>query len=388
MMNNEKRFNGCRLKAARMYRGMTIAELADKLELQRQTISMYESNQIKQPDYPVLSRMAQILDFPHDYFLETDKVSIQTGSTYFRALLTTNKKYRNEQIQKMEFLSIIYQFISEYVTFPSTQIPQIIDGVSPEMAALALRDHWGLGEKPIDNIIYHAEQHGILVTSFETSSDDVDAFSQLHSFEASSRFLIAYSKNKTSAARVHFDIAHELGHILLHEWSEDVEALSREDFREREYQAHDFASCFLLPRKPFERDLGAYATKLPYYSELKKKWKVSIAAMIRRAYTLEKIDLVTYQRLMRTMQKSGIRKEEPLDDILFTAKPALLKTAVRMLLEGNNPVFTAQDFLAELSRATGLSMHGREVEYLLDLPQGTLAISNNMLPFPELRLRK
>ncbi len=40
-------------------------------------------------------------------------------------------------------------------------------------------------------------------------------------------YLIAYSNNKTSAARIHFDIAHELGHICLHEWSEDIEELSK-----------------------------------------------------------------------------------------------------------------------------------------------------------------
>jgi Zn-dependent peptidase ImmA (M78 family) len=42
-----------------------------------------------------------------------------------------------------------------------------------------------------------------------------------------------------------------LGHILLHEWSEDIETLSKDEFKERESQAHAFASAFLLPKEAF-----------------------------------------------------------------------------------------------------------------------------------------
>ena len=44
-------------------------------------------------------------------------------------------------------------------------------------------------------------------------------------------YLIALPSNKESASRINFDIAHELGHILLHEWSEDEEVLTREEFK-------------------------------------------------------------------------------------------------------------------------------------------------------------
>ena len=70
-------------------------------------------------------------------------------------------------------------------------------------------------------------------------------------------YLIAYSNNKTSAARIHFDIAHELGHICLHEWSEDIEELSKEEFKRREREANDFAAAFLLPEETFRKDAEA-----------------------------------------------------------------------------------------------------------------------------------
>ncbi len=116
-----------------------------------------------------------------------------------------------------------------------------------------MRDVWGLGRGPIDNLISVVEQHGILVTSFSTSTNDVDAFSQFMGAADIPTYIIAYSNNKTSAARIHFDIAHELGHICLHEWSEDIEDISKEEFKlkERELTTLQLLSC--CRRKPSEK---------------------------------------------------------------------------------------------------------------------------------------
>ena len=88
-------FNSDRLKKARIYRGFTVAELADKIGCQRQTISMYENKKILSPDSSVIQKLSAILEFPIKYFYENDK-DINLGTTYFRSLLTTNKRYRNE----------------------------------------------------------------------------------------------------------------------------------------------------------------------------------------------------------------------------------------------------------------------------------------------------
>jgi Zn-dependent peptidase ImmA (M78 family)/transcriptional regulator with XRE-family HTH domain len=384
MNNNLQQFNGDRLKAARIYRGLTVAELAEKLNLQRQTVSMYENDKIKNPEYPTIKSMSNVLGFPIKFFLQESNMNTKVGSTYFRALLTTNKKYRNQQVQKMNFLSTMYSFISEYIEFPSFNLPTIQGEIDPEKAAEQLRIHWNLGDKPIENIIYLVEQNGILVSRFDSETNDIDAFSQMLDINGESIFLIGYSKNKGTAARIHFDIAHELGHMLLHEWSEDIETLSKEEFKERENQAHSFASAFLLPREAFSKDVGVYANNLSYYIELKKKWKVSISAMIRRAYTLKLIDYHTYQNLMRKMQKEGIKKHEPLDDVLITAIPSLLKTSVQMLI--NDGILTPKEFLSELADDYNLSLESKEIEELLDLPRDFLKVSN-VIPIHSLKIR-
>ena len=124
---------------------------------------------------------------------------------------------------------------------------------------------------------------------------------------------------------------------------------------------------------------------ITYYKQLKKNWKVSIAAMIRRSEKLGIITTDDYQNLIRIMQRRGLRKEEPLDDTLITASPALLKTSVIMLLQEN--VFTPAEFMEELSDSYGLSINATEVERLLDLPAGTLA-AHKIIKLPKFTIKE
>jgi len=119
-------FNGERLKKARVYRGLTVAELAEKAGCLRQTVSMYENGKTKPMDETTITRLADVLGFPPKFFME-NSAPVTVGSVYFRALLTTNKKYRAEQIQKMEFLAQLYCFLQEYIDFPKLELPDFSD---------------------------------------------------------------------------------------------------------------------------------------------------------------------------------------------------------------------------------------------------------------------
>ncbi|MCG1024976.1 MULTISPECIES: helix-turn-helix domain-containing protein [Dehalobacter] len=363
-----KQFNGNRLKNARLYRGLTVEELAEKIEVSKQTVSQYENDKIV-PTFEKILSLSGELQFPYEYFIQSDSFKVKSGSTYFRSLLKTNKKYRIEQSVKMEHLAVIYSFLKDYVEFPKLNLPKNEKYASPTEAGRILREFWGLGEEPISDMIRVLEENGVIATMFRTSTDDIDAFSQLIEVDGQDIFLVALSKNKDTAVRTHFDVAHELGHIMLHEWSEDVESLTREQFKEREKEANEFAAAFLLPETPFRRDVSVYSNNLEYYIQLKKKWKVSTAAMLYRSCDLGLITQNQYQYMIRIMQKKNWRKNEPFDNILKTAKPSLLSDAIEVLLVNN--VFTPSEFMKELSKE-GLAMNSREVEMLLDLPQDML----------------
>lgn len=369
-MKNPK-FNGERLKSARTYRGLTLQELADKIGVKKQAISLYENGKII-PEPEKLFNLIKNLKFPKEYFFQ-ESLNVQTATTYFRALLTTNKKDRNQQVEKIKYLTGFYKVLNNYIDFPKLNLPEDIDTDrnSIEEIAMELREYWELDDKPIKNLVFLLEKNGIVVTSCPTETTNVDAFSQLIKVDGEDRFFVVLSEDKQSATRTQFDAAHELGHILLHPWSEDIETLSREEFKEREKQANEFAAAFLLPKDSFIEDL-LYPTNLNFYIELKKKWRTSISAMIMRARNLEVLSFNQYQYLMRQMAMKGWKKREPMDDTLKITKPTLLSKAVDLLLD--NEVFDKSSFIQEFYD-NNLALDSEEIENLLSLEKGKLSIN-------------
>ena len=369
-----KSFNGNRLKTARQYRGLTVEELAQKINVSKQAVSQYETGRIEDVPFQRIFSISNVLNFPYQYFVQDDIPSLKTGATYFRSLMKTSKKYRLAQEIKMEHIAVIYSYLSEYVDFPNLNIPSLEEkAYTPTKAAKVLRDFWGLEDKPIENIMQTVEQNGIIVTTFSTETDDIDAFSQYVRLVDSDLFIIALSNNKESAARINFDIAHELGHIMLHEWSENEEVLTREEFKQKEKEANEFAAAFLLPKETFTQDVILDPQRLDYYVQLKRKWKVSIAAMLYRSCDLGLISQGQYQYMIRVMQNKGWRKTEPLDKTMKATQPSLLADAVGLLLDNN--VFTTKEFVDELENM-GMAMNPDELDVLLNLQKGTLMQKN------------
>ena len=365
-----KTFNGNRLKSARQYRGLTVEELSQKINVSKQTISQYENGVIENVPFDKIYALSIELRFPYRYFIQKSNSSVKTGATYFRSLLKTSKKYRTSQVVKMEHLAEIYAFLNEYLDFPPLNLPDWIGSFeSPAEAASALRKFWDLGSKPIEDIIRVVEKNGILVTTFATDTDDIDAFSQFVELDGINIYLIALSSNKESASRINFDIAHELGHIILHEWSEDEDSISRDEFKKKEKEANEFAAAFLLPESEFANDVSLDPQNLDYYIQLKRKWKVSIAAMLYRTCSLGIITQNQYQYMLRIMQAKDWRKREPLDNVIKTPKPTLLSDAIEVLLV--NHVFSQQELIDEISNM-GLAMEPSELEILLNLNKGRL----------------
>lgn len=365
-----KEFNGERLKFARLYNGYTVDELASKIDITAQAESQYEMEKIT-PQFDKIILLSNVLNFPVDFFLKKDNILLKSGSSYFRSLMKTPKKYRTEQKTKVCLLAKLYTVLNEYIEFPTLDLPHDIESYdTPEEAASYLREFWKLGDKPILNLLRLLEAKGVVVTSYDTNTSDIDAFSQQFLINGKEVFFIAYSNNKNSAARINFDLAHELGHIILHNWNEDTEDISREEFKQREKEANEFAAAFLLPAESFLNDIKFYNNELSRYVELKKKWRVSIGAMIHRACQLDVLTMNQYQYLIRIMNKKGMKQVEPLDDILEIPYPRLLRDSIDLLLTNN--VFSKNELLMEFSNA-GYPMEPSELEKLFVLEKGYLS---------------
>ena len=359
-------FNGHRLKMARIYRNMNMAELADKIGITKQAISQFENNLIKpKPDaeFSIIS----VLKFPRTFFYQKDD-NIKIYNTFFRALSSTSAIDKKTQEIKTKMIVQIYNFLCEYLDLPVVNIPKIEDKSDIEAVAQNIRDYWGIGNQPIPNMVNLIENNGIIVSAFDVDSDKIDAFTQVHDINTYRQYCVVVGNNKKSAARRNFDIAHELGHIILHSDIENLNELPPDELKKIEDEANQFAAAFLMPKNAFYADLEN-AVDLISYIGLKRKWNVSIAAMLIRAKSLERISIAEYQKMMKSMSYRKWRVHEPLDDELKISQPTLFLSAIEVLFENN--IMTPQSFMSSLARY-GLPMNPNDVENLLSLPTNTL----------------
>lgn len=369
-MKIESKINCERLKEARLFRKMTMADLAQIVGINKQAISQFE-NYKNSPEPMTLRRIADALGFPYSFFVETDPTST-VGNTYFRALYSSKKKDLAAQQVKAKYLAKIHSVLSAKVKFRSLNLPDfgVDKTMTIEEVAMRTRQHWNLGDAPIPNMVALLERNGIIVGEFTTDSREIDAFYQYYEENDYPTYCVVLGTDKRSFYRRQFNCAHELGHILLHEKYSDLNEINREEFREREDEANAFAAAFLLPVKAFGKDVAAYPNRLGHYIELKKKWNVSIMAMIMRAYALGYLSANQYSYLMRQMSTRGYRQMEPLDDSIEYKHPHALKQSIDLLMTKGN--MSGEDIMS-LFVAHKFSVSSNVLEELLNLEEGTLS---------------
>jgi Zn-dependent peptidase ImmA (M78 family)/transcriptional regulator with XRE-family HTH domain len=365
-----KQFNPQRLKAARVFRGMTITELADKIGVTRQAVSQFEQGKTP-PSLENIFKLTNVLQFPRDFFYAEEQSVNYVGNTFFRSYSTATKRLREAQKVRVDFIFNVQQFLEKYVNFPKLNLPdtESFDNKNwtnedIELLAEKVREHWGLGDKPITNMVFELEKNGIFVTTVRTDSQSIDAFCQKRVHNGQDYYFVVLGSDKFSAVRRQFDAAHELGHILMHGWIDDQEQLSNEEVREMERQANYFAAALLLPRKAFSNSL--YSFKLEEFINLKKYWMVSINSMIVRSYHMGLISYNQYQYLQKQISQRKMKTREPYDDVIKRAQPSLFKQSIELLFNKN--VIGPEEIVSELK------LDPRLIEELVNLPSSMLAI--------------
>lgn len=324
-----------------------MAELAKNTGISRQSLSLYAGG-VNNPPYENVVKIANALSFPFEFFTSEDVCTTTTDNTFFRSQASASKLKQNAHKKKLEYVARIYEVLSNYVEFPKLNLPPVFFRGSEhlletdsdevlrhiEFVANSVRESWKIGSGPIDNIQYLLESNGIIVTGMRELDERVDAFSQKVNIQNFGPiFIIALSIGSKSHVRIRFDMAHELGHILMHDWTESNDNLSKDEFNALEKQANIFANAFLLPRDTFGKDVRPYATNIEYYRSLRKKWGVSMQAMMYRARQLEIISANQFQYMMRIVSARGWRQQEP-GDVPGELNSTIFQGAIDVLFDG------------------------------------------------------
>jgi Zn-dependent peptidase ImmA (M78 family)/DNA-binding XRE family transcriptional regulator len=373
-----------RLTEAREARGISQTDLSKSLGRSQATISNWERGE-QAPEPNSLDELARALAVPPGYFLR-HMPAHGTGAIFFRSLANTTVRTRVKEKARMRWLQHISLILQETLNLPDVDFPEFVErGAYAKMRqddlehlAINVRRHWRMGEGPITNMVLLAENAGVVIGVDEIGSTKIDG--QGNWSEADNRPYILLACDKYTAYRRQMDVAHELAHLILHRGVDEDELAK--NFELIEEQAKYWATAFLLPHRSFPADV--FSLSLDGFLALKKKWKVSVGAMIMRAHHLEMVSDSVAQRLWKYRATRGWSKREPFDLPTETPvdEPRILRRSIELIID--QKVRSKSEMIS-----SEICLGAADVEMLASLPVNYFVESASIVPFePKLKDRE
>lgn len=308
-------FNYRQLTFAREYRGYSQTYLAKKIEgLSQSNLSKYEKG-FDTLSEELLLKIIDFLSFPVGFFKKKIFNDVENAHYRKKATITKSNKVQLEYGNKL--IGYIIDQMAESIEWPEYKLSSIDleDGFTPEQLAIYIRRILNLEpDEPIVNVNYLLEKSGIIVV-------EIDSFEKFDgvSFISDRGQPVIVINRIMSNDRKRFTLSHELGHLIMH-------SSLVPKFRDKETEANDFASEFLMPSRYIKNSL--YGLKIKHLGELKKYWLTSMASILMRAKKLKCIDNIRYKYLNIELSRSGQRKKESIS--VFIDEPKLFERGYNM----------------------------------------------------------
>ena len=302
---------------ARESRGLYQHELSAYVDVSSATLSKIETGELS-VSQELIGNIAQVLKFPVDFFY-------QAGET-----VEPNLSYRKRDKVAQKLLSPIEAWVNIYrlniqqlfktCSFEPAKIPvlDVKDYGSPQAVANKLRSLWKVERGAIENMVELLEAHHIPVVSFNFNTERVDGRSIL----TEEKQPIIFVNKMNLGDRQRFTLAYELGHLVMHLFTAPTFET------DVSHEANLFAAEFLMPEKDIKSDLKQSKITLTRLAELKRKWKVSMQAVLYRANDL---GIITDNQKRYTLEQFNamkIRKREPQELDIPKEHPTLVRNLI------------------------------------------------------------
>jgi Zn-dependent peptidase ImmA (M78 family)/transcriptional regulator with XRE-family HTH domain len=312
------------LQTARLARGFSLKSLGGLSGISAPTISRIESGK-REATEQELHSLAEAVSLPWRA-LTRSLVSEQLGlSAFYHRKLSRAGAKAVRSIESLCMLNAVV--IKNLIGMIDTPLNQNFISIDlddakgdPSVAANMVRLAWKVPSGPIDDLISLVEKFGCLVIHTDFNIPEMDALYQ----KIAGAPPIFWVNSRKPLDRVRFSIAHELGHLILHDERPT-------DNQVAEKQANEFAAAFLMPKSDFQSECPS-RLHIPQLIEMKRRWRCSMSAIARRAKDVGRITSDReYTNLMITLSKRGWRKSEPYP--LSGETPRLLADTIRQCLD-------------------------------------------------------
>jgi len=297
-----------RFKSARLLNGLSLQDLADKLnnQISRQALHKYEKGEVI-PNSEMLNLLCTAMGVRPDFFFR--ETTVQLGNIEFRKLGKLPAKEENKMIEETKDYISRYLELEEIIGFESEYINplagfSIVETFEDvEEAAQKLRLEWNLGTNAIANAVELLEDNHIKVIEIE-AGDEFDGMQTM----VNGKFpLIAINISRVkNGDRKRFTVFHELGHLVLPIKKDLPE-------KQKEILCHQFAGSMLFHESAIKKELGIKRQKLLIneLGALKKEYGISIQAIVKRAKELDIITNSYYKQFFGYIVQMGWKIDEP-----------------------------------------------------------------------------
>lgn len=280
--------------------GYSQGELAELAGIAQGTLSKIEQG-LKEVSEELLEKLAKSLDCPAAFFFQAEREYGPPMSAHpmFRKKTSVGQKVLDRIIAEMNVrLGHTRKLLSTVEFTPELTMPEYdVDDFDGDIETIAdnVRRAWYVPQGPIRSLTEFIERAGCLVVQCDMEAARIDGMS----YRIPGLPPVIFLNKAQPADRMRFSLAHELGHIILHRYPSP----------NMEKEADEFASAFLMPRADIGPELiGLTLEKAAY---MKPVWRASMASLIYRATTLEKIDRSKADYMWRQMSLKGFRTREP-----------------------------------------------------------------------------
>jgi len=285
---------------AREARGLTQSELAKAIGVTQAKISKYENGMLLVSEGD-LAEIAKVLSYSEELFFQTDKVYGLGSSVLFHRqrrsvpIFVQRKMQAHVNIMRMQVERLL-RGAEVKNAFQFRQLDIDACGGTAEGVADCVRAAWRLPIGSVPNLTAAIEAAGGIVIKCSFGTHQIDA---VHLWVSDLPPLFFVNRD-LPGDRLRFTLAHEVGHAIMH-------AIPTEKM---EQEADQFAAELLMPREEIRKFLRNIT--LQGAAVLKPRWKVSMAALIRRARDLGEIAERQYTKLCAGLSALGYRTNEPI----------------------------------------------------------------------------
>lgn len=309
------------LETVRLARGLSQKDLADLAGISQAAISKAEAGAAVTSDR--LEALSEALGCAPELLMSPEVQLSATACVFHRKRASTTVGQAKQARAVLALTRVHAEALLDAAGVAPARLPRSApseDGyTTPEDLAVEVRQALGLPRGPIEDLVGALESVGVVVAGRTIEGRRLDALSD---WLAGHRpvFLV---NDAAPVDRQRFTLAHETGHAVMHSVVTE----------RAEEEADRFAAELLMPAADIRGDLER--PTLERLLALKGKWRVSAAALARRAYDLGVINDHGYRRLNMEMSASGWRQNEP--ELLSPERPRLLREAYERALSQTSP---------------------------------------------------